>query len=826
MTNQPSAMSTASPRLLDATNLALAVLDRRGVVVGWSSAAEALVGYGDQEILNRPAATLLHNDADPAIAAALQQGRTQGGWDGAVTVRHRNGRHTRLMVRVFSWLDAAGETLWAVLAHAEDQVTRSELSQGVFEPLLTYSPIGVAVLDTNLRYLWVNEVLTYGGAAPSKRRVGQRVGQVFPQLEGVAQVEEQLRNVLETGIPVLDFEFHAFNPQDSTRTHVFWMSFFRLEDSTGRVVGVWYMALDNTDRWRTREREALLSEASTYIGSTLDVERTAQELTEIVVPRFADAVAVDLFNSVLHGGDPPHEPDTGTLRAVGQRWIPEDDSEAGAHVAELLHQLQDSAATRRRCLHDGEAWMESLACGAGNAVLSAPPPTAEKLRELGVHSVLVAPVQARGTGLGVAAFARFRNPDSFDESDVGLTTELLSRAGVCIDNARRFTRERRAALTLQRSLLPRALATGDVLDVASRYLPAGDLQMVGGDWFDVIPLSGARVALVVGDVVGRGSYAAVSMGRLRAAVRTLANTDLPPDELLAHLDDLVISLAEQEQPDEETPGPEVSPSASFLGATCLYAVYDAVTRCCTVARAGHVPPAVVAPDGTVSFPDLPAGPPLGLGLSPFEATELQLPEGALLALYTDGLIKSHDQDIDVGLSRLAGALAHPAPRLEDLCENVFHTLLPGDPGDDAALLLARTHGLDPDQVSTWDLARDPSIVAETRGLVTRRLADWHLDDLQFTTELIVSELVTNAIRYGSEPIKLRLIRQSTLICEVLDNNSTSPRLRHARTTDEGGRGLFLVAQLARRWGTRYTRSGKIIWAEQSLPPQPETSHPA
>jgi anti-sigma regulatory factor (Ser/Thr protein kinase) len=222
-------------------------------------------------------------------------------------------------------------------------------------------------------------------------------------------------------------------------------------------------------------------------------------------------------------------------------------------------------------------------------------------------------------------------------------------------------------------------------------------------------------------------------------------------------------------------------------------------------------------DGTVTFPDLPAGPPLGLGFLPFEATELELPDGTLLALYTDGLIEAFGQDVDVGMSRLAEALAHPVPTLDDICENVVDALQAGPPRDDAALLIARTHGLDADQVASWDLPADPAVVAEARDVAVRKLADWGLDELRFTTELVVSELVTNAIRYGSAPIRLRLIRQTGLICEVSDASNTSPRLRHARTTDEGGRGLFLVAQLTRRWGTRSTTAGKIIWAEQSIP---------
>ncbi|MDX2939209.1 ATP-binding SpoIIE family protein phosphatase [Streptomyces ipomoeae] len=371
--------------------------------------------------------------------------------------------------------------------------------------------------------------------------------------------------------------------------------------------------------------------------------------------------------------------------------------------------------------------------------------------------------------------------------------------------------QRTASLALQHSLLPHGLTGGTAVEVASRYLPAGVSLGVGGDWFDIIPLSGARVALVVGDVVGHGIHAAATMGRLRTAVRTLADLDLPPDELLAHLDDLVISLVEQ-----DSRGGEEADAVAAMGARCLYAVYDPVSRRCTMARAGHLPPALVRPDGTVTFPELPPGPPLGLGTLPFESAELELPEGTVIALYTDGLVECGDRDVDEEVSRLRTALTRPGPTLDAVCGDVVGTLLSGPVSDDVVLLLARTHALGQDQVASWDLPPEPSAVANARNLTGAQLAAWGLDDLAFTTELVVSELVTNAIRYGAEPIRLRLIRQDVLICEVSDGSSTSPRLRHARTTDEGGRGLFLVAQFTRRWGTRYTTTGKIIWAEQNL----------
>ncbi len=366
------------------------------------------------------------------------------------------------------------------------------------------------------------------------------------------------------------------------------------------------------------------------------------------------------------------------------------------------------------------------------------------------------------------------------------------------------------AVTLQHSLLPRGLPEQNALDVAYRYLPAQ--AGVGGDWFDVIPLPGARVALVVGDVVGHGLHAAATMGRLRTAVHNFSTLDLPPDELLGRLDALVSSI---DQVEAATGG-----GVPITGATCLYAIYDPISRRCDLARAGHLPPALVHPDGTVDFPDLPACPPLGLGDLPFETAELHMPEGSQLVLYTDGLVEDRNRDIDVGLDLLRSALAHPDRALEAACEAVLDALLPAHQRDDIALLIARTRVLPADRIAVWEVPSDPSAVAGIRKGVTRQLAEWGLDEMVFATELILSELVTNAIRYATGPIRVRLLRDRRLICEVSDASSTSPHLRYAATTDEGGRGLFMVAQFAERWGTRYTETGKVIWAEQPLPDQP------
>ncbi|MFG2961466.1 PP2C family protein-serine/threonine phosphatase [Streptomyces sp. NPDC048291] len=313
---------------------------------------------------------------------------------------------------------------------------------------------------------------------------------------------------------------------------------------------------------------------------------------------------------------------------------------------------------------------------------------------------MVVPLLARGVTLGLAFFSRHRTPEPFDADDLRLAQDLAIRAAVYIDNARRYTRERKTSLTLQSSLLPVRTPHHAAMDIAARCIPADPDAEIGGDWFDVIPLSGARVALVVGDVVGRGVQASATMGRLCDAVRTLADVDLAPDELLTQLDDLVLRLDRAATGDEARPTLD---SPSEVGATCLYAIYDPVTRRCTMARAGHPPPALTAPDGTVEYLDLPAGPPLGLGGLPFEAKEFDVPEGSLLTLYTNGLLGDTHRDVDEALSVLRGLLSHPDHPLGETSDRVLRTLLPTRRSNEVALLVARSRALAPGHVATWDL---------------------------------------------------------------------------------------------------------------------------
>ncbi|MET7898789.1 SpoIIE family protein phosphatase [Streptomyces mirabilis] len=806
-------MQTASA-LYGKVKAATATLDARGVLQGWSDGAEEILGYAPHEVLGKPAAALLANPTvtDADLAGACRSGQT---WSGPALLRHRNG-HTVEVVLQVSPVAPTETGAWVVLAVDLAQLPWWGVQRLLLEGLLTCSFIGMAVLDTDLRCLWSNDALVRATGIPSEQRLGRGLEVVFPP-ETAELREQQIRQVLRTGTPLTDFEYHGPTLAHPEGGVAYSASFFRIEDSVGRAMGVGALVQDVTERRRTRERLILLNRAGKQIGTTADVMRTAQEITDVAVPGLADFASVDVFDGVICGKCLEEAERLGRrmLLRAGQQTV---DGKRGTTLTrgDQVTLLSSSSPTAL-ALDKGTSTLEPVVDAGNSAWANEAPGRAAWVRDTGMHSVAVVPLCTDDVVLGAATFGRSRTVRAFTEDDLLFIQEFAARAANSLDRGRRFTHERTTALALQRRLLPHHLSGGPCVEVAWRYLPAGGLDGVGGDWCDVIPLSGARVALVVGDVMGHGIDAAATMGRLRAAVHTLADLDLPPDELLARLDDAVIRLAEE--PDETSSG---SPELATLGATCLYAVYDPVTQMCAMARAGHPPPAVVRPDGTVDFAELPAGPPLGLGSMPFEAVSVPLLPGSLLALFTDGLIDTAGHDIDDQLARLSTALTDRAPTLDDLCGQVVETLLDGPPRDDAALLLARTHPLDPRQVAMYTLAPDPSVVADVRAWAAQRLRLWGLEELQFSTELIVSELVTNAIRYGAAPIGLRLIHQDKLICEVSDGISNSPRLRHARIMDEGGRGLFLVAQLTERWGVRYTDPGKIIWAEQGVGPPAET----
>ena len=694
--------------------------------------------------------------------------------------------------------------------------TGSEEERALMDWAFRQSSIPLSVFDTEQRYLRLNEA---AGVAMGADEAALR-GHAFPfgaSEEDARGMLEALRSVAEHGRP-LRYEVFARAPAEE-REHAWNLEIWPIRDRAGRVCAIGTASFDSSEQHWARQRLAVLDEAAVSIGTTLDLGRTAEELARLVVPRFADFASIDLLEPVLRGEEPENGPPQSPVVLCRMAHLSTVPGTPEAVVGVGSATTHPPFSPPAKALRSGLAVVSASGDPDFDRWIADEPARAQRMRGWTVTSLIAVPLIARGTTLGVAVMLRTR-PDPFTEDDFTLAKELASRAAVCVDNARRYTRERSAALTLQESLLPRGPSRQSAVEVASRYLPTDSLAGIGGDWFDVIPLSGARVALVVGDVVGHGIHAAATMGKLRTAVQTLADVDLPPDELLAHLDDLVLRLGSEDERGEEESGAVARPRSGETGATCLYAVYDPVSRNLTAASAGHPPPVLVMPDGSTSVLALTAGPVLGVGGLPFEATELQLPEGSLVALYSDGLVGTIDHDPDLGIARLRATLAAPAaardPSLETECDRVLAELLPAHPTDDVALVLARTRALDADHVRVWDLAPDFAGVAQARRLTLAQLDAWGLSEAGFVTELVVSELVTNAIRYGAEPIQLRLIHDRSLICEVSDGNPTSPHLRRARILDEGGRGLLLVAQLTTSWGTRHTPTGKTIWTEQKL----------
>ncbi|MFF7167032.1 SpoIIE family protein phosphatase [Streptomyces sp. NPDC008086] len=804
----PTSLSESPEDPFSILRSASAVLDGRGRIVAWSDQATALLGHRAEDVLGRPVReVLVHSEDRDTIAEATATCLREGGWFGLLPVRHGGGHrvYVGFRARRVRRLDSTVE--WLLVGSLAEDIAQWEIDRAVLDGLFRRSPVGVVVLGPDLRILRVNQAVARFGGLPPEAYRGRRAPE-FLFGPDAAQAEAKLRSVLETGRPVIFAEQQSRLLHDPHRELVISISAFRMQDPSGRVLGVTEIVEDVTDRHRARQRLALLNEAGARIGSTLDVARTARELAEAAVPALADALSVDLLEPVPRGEEPA--PDArGPLRRMAVRSVLPAALEL-MHPEGHLFFFPDETAPAR-CLAERRPVLDPLLEDT-HGWFVAEPQRAAAARAIGVHSLMVVPLAARGLVLGLVCLWRSQRQEPFEEDDLTLAEEFAARAAVCIDNARRYTQQHNAAEALQRSLLPSEVPEHPAVETARRYLPAHASTGVGGDWFDVIPLSGLRVALVVGDVVGHGMHASATMGRLRAAVRTLAHLDLAPDEVLARLDDLVDQLAtEQRQTDANTP--------QIVGATCLYAIYDPVSRHCAMARAGHPPPTVLGPDGEVRLIDLPAGPPLGVGGLPFETAELELAEGSLIALYSDGLLVAGQRDIDQGLALLRSTLAGPFHSLEDTCKAVEDAMLPDRPADDVTLLLGRTRVLAAQNVATWQLPAEPTAAGRARTLVRDRLAEWGLEELSFTTELIVSELVTNAYRYAGGPVQLRLIRDGQLICEVADTSSTSPHLRQARGTDEGGRGLFLVAQLSERWGTRYGRNRKTIWAEQPLSAQ-------
>ncbi|MFI0444884.1 SpoIIE family protein phosphatase [Actinomadura sp. 6N118] len=560
-------------------------------------------------------------------------------------------------------------------------------------------------------------------------------------------------------------------------------------------------------------RRALMDDPLARFGASLDLDQVAKGLVDVIVPHFCTTASVLILESLVAADEVHSESGSAVLRRIA---VTSDDGNpawtATFPVGEVLiypegtpyREVLDTA----RPVHLPHVDVQ-LAGDIADKWRRGP----VGLLLTGVSMVLL-PLIARDTLLGFIACTRVPGFRKFDAYDVEIGMEFASRAAIVIDNARLFSRERATALTLQRSLLPNRLSAPSSVEVRHRYLPGSKLVEVGGDWYESIALPGARVALIVGDVAGHGVRAAVTMGRLRTALHTLANLELPPADALHIMHELMIELGEQEP--------------HF--ATCVYAVYDATTGTIEVASAGHLPPLLVAPGGLNDFLEVPPAPPLGVsGGATIESREFKVEDGSLFVIYTDGLVENRGTDIDDGLARLQGVFGPDSTSLpmEDLAKATLDGVYADHHRDDIAVLIARLSRLPEDRCATWTLPADPAAVRRARGLVRSKLDEWELGDLSYTTELLASELVTNALRYApGGPIELRLLLERTVVCEVLDRSAALPRLRHATDDEENGRGLLVVSQLAHRWGTRRTAAGKVVWCEQIVPGvDPDPSEP-
>ncbi|MFD4542774.1 SpoIIE family protein phosphatase [Streptomyces bauhiniae] len=661
----------------------------------------------------------------------------------------------------------------------------------VLKALFGNSPQGLFVFDSE------RKVTRYNASGRGVRKlaaediVGHDIEEFAPGLESTG-LRSLMDQVLASGKPVRGMLIRGRSPSDPDRTMAVEVSLFPLPDPDGGSPGLVGVVEDVTERQAAADRLAVLSKVHKTVGSTLDVRTTADELVRALVPTFADGASVDLLDD-----GPAFGPLTSGVPLRRISFVPagvvtarkEGDSRPFPYPTPYTQALNDTEARIVPVTPDAP-W------------LAADPDMFEPLLRANVHSMIVVPLRVRDTVLGLLTLYRHRT-EPFEEADLDVARQAAATTAAHLDNARSYRREHTVASTLQRKLQPSTTPRLSAVETAHMYLP----ESAGGDWYDVIPLSGTRVALVVGDVAGHGIEAAATMGQLRIALRTLALQDLETDELLTHLDEVASQLAE--------------PSDAYV-ATCAVAVYNPVSRRCAMVRAGHPAPVIVDPTGSPVPVNVPLGPPLGAGGGRvFTPALVDLPAGTLIALYTNGLLGAHAQDPAAARRRLAQTLASPARPLRELSDDAVYRMAPSR-DDDAVLLLARTHTLAKENVADWTLPAEPSVVSTARRLVDQQLAVWHLEGAAYTTGLIVSELVTNAIRYGAGPIQLRLIHDSgRLLTEVTDVNSTSPHLRHARESDEGGRGLYIVMRLSTHWGVRHSQQDKTIWSEQRLGGEPD-----
>lgn len=753
----------------------LVLVDEDGRVVEWGRQAEELFGWSAAEALGRPLSALLHGIAGT--------GRPRAGVPDAVTVRVERVRR-------------GGSALWRVLVTGDPAPSERDLA--VLKAVFTHSPMELLVLDRQLRVLRMSA----GVGAAQGTRTGSPLGRHFTEVYDLAGPEEEAavaRRVLESGEPVVNRLVHGAETPERHGCRVRSMSYLRLEDSRGGTLGLVASAVDVTEREKAQGRLDLLEQVRTRVGDVPNVGLVCRELVEVVVPVFADAAVVEIVDDVVRGEEPPRAPvrqDVPLRRAAF----------AGHHSAYPVGEVGP--------LPPGTPFVEVLSDLRARLMPiegPAPWPAADPARAdailvgAGARSLIVVPLALRDQALGVVSFYRDGNREPFDEGDLAVATAACAHTALCVENARQYMREWIIASTVQHRLLPGQPAGRPTVEVSRLYLPGTE---GGGAWSDAIALPGARTALVVGDVAGRGIVAAITMGLMRTALHTLAALDLPPDELLARLGETAARLAAA-----SAALPQLDAEPLDIG--CAIAVYDPVELTCTIARAGLPEPVAVLPDGTSEPLGVPSGPPLsGRDNAPFPATTVGLPEGSTLAMATASLAERVLAPSAPLRPYLDGAGSRPLPEVCDAIGSAFTRA--GGTGE-TVMLLARTKALPADRVLTCALPAGAEAAPIARAAARRQLAAWGVaEETAFTTELIVSEFVGNAVRYGAPPLRLRLILEQMLTCEVSDTAAGAPHVKHARTVDETGRGLFIIGGLADQWGVRYRAQGKTVWAQQPV----------
>ncbi|UQW99175.1 SpoIIE family protein phosphatase [Streptomyces sp. RerS4] len=665
--------------LLDLLGVAAVVLDTRGRIVFWSPQADEVFGYTAEEALGQYAAHLfVHEEHQDLVVKLFAEVMSTGAsWAGAFPIRHKDGGTRLVEFRNMRLLDDLGDVYALGIAADQSTLARVETDLALSQRLVSQAPIGIALLDTGLRYLLVNPALERINGIAAADHVGKHPRDVLTFLD-VETIESALRQVLLTGTPVIDQYTVGRTPADPDHDHAWSVSYFRIEGASGRVIGVANSVVDVSERHRAtteadraRRRLAVIADASARVGTTLEVERTAQELVEVAVSDLADIATVDILDDVLafRRAAPSHEPGPELFRSLAvAAAYPTPATTAALSVGDLAAYGADRLITR--CVHTGQPIVVAHASGADLQHIARDADAAAAFAQAGVHAYLAVPLIARNEVLGTLDLLRARNPLPFDEDDVILASELATRAAVAIDNARWHQSVRNTAETLQRSLLPSHPPPLTGLEVASLYQPAQATHEVGGDWYDVIPLADDRTALVVGDVMGNGIDAAATMGRLRTATCAFADLDLDPDQVLQHLDKITQGL-------------------EHYIATCIYAIYDPRDHRCRIANAGHLPP-VLAPAGhRTRLLDLPTGAPLGVGGVHFHTTTFDLNPGDRLVLYTDGLVETRHHPIDERLDALLHTLDGPRRPLADTCQWLLHSLRHPDDHDDVAILIAQ-----------------------------------------------------------------------------------------------------------------------------------------